>query len=504
MGLFVYVSPATTFGLSVYNDRHTPVRTRKVSRTMHPRTSLLIVASLFTLSALACAVGGNVESAVNATLTALAPTVTAAPVDVEAQGASAVPTVTQAASPAATPDICPATNSTAMPPAESPVFANYYTVIQKFLADGGEVAALEWRLREWGAITDDKGMVATADLTGDGVAEVIVAAQAPAGQFPDVVFAPGDLWVYRCVNKSYQVFYADFSDAFRIAPTVVAVENLDTSGGSEIVYTTQVCGAHTCFVTMRALFYDAGADELADKLGETQGTTFAEGDGLPYSDIAVVDVDGDGIYELIVNVGTVGSAGAGPQRTYRNTFKWNGTEYALAESQITSPSWPIHWLQDGDRAAEAGDHAGALAIYEKLLDDATFASVPYAPTEYVEEEVLLLRRYARYRIMLMHVLLGDEASAVLAYKALVEGVDLDAAMQSGSQGEVVWTDPFAQAGFAILGDQFWTEWTANQSVEGACRLVVDYARSYPRTFEVLNQYGYQNRAYRAEDMCPYR
>jgi hypothetical protein len=103
----------------------------------------------------------------------------------------------------------------------------------------------------------------------------------------------------------------------------------------------------------------------------------------------------------------------------------------------------------------------------------------------------------------MDVLLGDEASAVLAYEALVEGVDLDAAMRSGSQGGEVWTDPFAQAGFAVLGDQFWAEWTANGSVEGACGLVVDYARRYPRTFEVLNQYGYQNRAYKAEDMCPY-
>ena len=50
-------------------------------------------------------------------------------------------------------------------------------MIGRYLSAGGSATVLEATLRNWGAITDQGGVVqADTDMTGDGVLEVIVTA----------------------------------------------------------------------------------------------------------------------------------------------------------------------------------------------------------------------------------------------------------------------------------------------------------------------------------------
>lgn len=457
------------------------------------RYRLLIVLLVLALAALACNLPGSAGDDEQPTVTpspgpTLEPTEPTA--EPTAEPTQEPPTQEPTGMP---PSACPAPGDASLP-TEPPIFADYYTTIQSYLSQGGSVENLESTLRAWGSIVEPvdtdsfapRGqVVADADLTGDGNPEVIVVVQAPPVQFPEFsMLLPGDIYIYSCKDGAYRLLYADYSELGRLTPAIITVANITASDAYNVVYTASFCGAHTCFVQIYALAYDPASDQMVDLLDENEGTAYEDG-GIPYGEVNVADTDADGVSEILVGVGAIGSVGAGPQRTYLNTFRWDGTRYVLAESTLTSEGvWPIHHLQDGDAAAEAGDYTAALAFYQQVLDDP-------APLTWmdVENEILMLRRYARYRIMLMHVLLGDDANALIAYKALTDGVDLETFSPEN--------------GFPILGDMFWREYTLNGDIDGACRMVVDYAVSYPETYDILNLFGYANRNYEAADMCPY-
>src|SRR5690606_29379327 len=140
--------------------------------------------------------------------------------------------------------------------------------------------------------------------------------------------------------------------------------------------------------------------------------------GVPSGEVGVSDEDGDRASEVIVDVGMIGSVGAGPQRTYRETHDWDGTAYVLAERVVTTPpdQWSaIHFVADGDEAARAGDYDRALELYESLLLD------PPAEDQWTgPEELAALQTYARYRTMVTHALAGDDAEVRAAATVFAE------------------------------------------------------------------------------------
>jgi hypothetical protein len=363
-------------------------------------------------------------------------------------------------------------------PDQPPDFADFPAVIADYLSAGGSVEGLESTLRAWGSIVDRWDSVfADADLTGDTVPDVIVVAYAPEAQVPDPILWPTSLMVFGSEDGAYRLLHiVQSGDAPHFHLTIVSVADINASGTANLVYTSSTCGAHTCFVGVSALAYDPASGEMLDLLsGEVGG---------PYSSASIVDVDGDGVSEILVDVGGIGSVGAGPQRTYRETYVWDGERYVLSETVVTSELWPIHYVQDGDAAAEAGDYAAALDIYQEFLDQDDPLMWTKDP-----DEIPGLRRYARYRVMLTHVLLGDDASAEAVYESL--------------RGEVTLVLPVPEAGFVALADVFWESYAQTRDVGQACRAVVEYAGSHPTTFELLNLFGYANRQYAAEDMCPF-
>jgi hypothetical protein len=362
-------------------------------------------------------------------------------------------------------------------PDQPPDFADFPAVIADYLSAGGSAEGLESTLRAWGSIIDRRGSVtADVDLTGDAIPDVIVVAYAPEAQVPDPVLWPASLMVFGSEDGTYRLLYiARSGDAPHFHLTIVSVADINASGTANLVYTSSTCIVHTCYVGVSALAYDPASGEMVDLLGEQ----FAR----PYSSASIVDMDGDGVSEILIDVGGFGSVGAGPQRTYRETYVWDGQHYVLSETVITSEPWPIHYLQDADAAAEAGDYAAALDIYQEFLDQ----DDPLVCTK-DPDEIPGLRRYARYRVMLIHVLLGDDASAEAVYESL--------------RGEVA-GEVGPEAGFIALADMFWESYAQTRDVGQSCREVVKYAGDHPTTFEILNMFGYANRQYAAEDMCPF-
>jgi hypothetical protein len=57
--------------------------------------------------------------------------------------------------------------------------------------------------------------------------------------------------------------------------------------------------------------------------------------------------------------------------------------------------------------------------------------------------------------------------------------------------------------FANMADLFWQNFSLNRDVPRACMLVINYVRPNPKVLDALNSFGYANRQYRPEDMCPF-
>jgi hypothetical protein len=375
-------------------------------------------------------------------------------------------------------------------PAHPPVFADYATTIEAFLSGGGSLTDLEATLTNWGAIGDAQGalfgnggqVISGHDLTGDSVPELIVAVQAPLSQFPDLPAPPGDLYIYGCEESAYALLYGDYSTPDRPVPTIIDTADLDGDGADELVYATYYCGAHTCVYHVYALRWSASSLVFSDLLsGEPSAAE------VPYADIRVENVDATPSLEVVIDVGGIGSAGAGPQRLSRNTYSWNGSVLALTSHVITTPEsewFPIHYLEDGDQAAEEADYATAIAAYQHVIDDPN-------PKTLIDEqtEPPALKAYARYRQMITYALTGQINEAQSLHDALFAEYDVDPTR--------------AGATFAAMADLFWTEFSASNSVASACAPVVAYAEADSDRYQVLNNFGYANRYYQPVDLCPF-
>jgi len=438
------------------------------------------------LAALACNTPGPAASTpASATV---APTVAAPTVEPTLSTSVANPT---SLSPAGTTQAaaCPAQGDARLP-AQPPVFADYATTIEAFLSGGGPLVDLESTLTNWGAIGDASGalfgdggrVISGSDLTGDGSPELIVAVQAPVSQFPDLPAPPGDLYIYGCEDSAYTLLFGDYSTPDRPVPTIIDVADLDGDGVDEVVYATYYCGAHTCVYHVYALRWSTSSLIFSDLLaGEPSAAE------VPYADIHVENVDATPSLEVVVDVGGIGSAGAGPQRLTRNTYSWNGSILALSSQVITTPEsewFPIHYLMDGDAATEGADYATAISAYQHVIDDPN-------PKTLIDSaaEPPALKAYARYRQMVTYVLMGQVNEAEMLHDALFAEYDTD----PGRPG----------ASFATMADLFWTEFSSSNSVASACAPVVAYAEGDAESYRVLNDFGYANRYYQPVDLCPF-
>lgn len=373
---------------------------------------------------------------------------------------------------------CPAPGSATLPNTP-PTFADYADTIEAYLSGGGSIEELQQTLGTWGGITNEAGgVVATEDLTGDDVPEVVMTVQAPVAQFPDFSFPPGDLYIYGCAGGAYETLYGDYSTPDRPTPDLVSVEDINEDGRSDVVYTTHYCGAHTCGYNVHALSWQPATSVFAELMPEVTG--------VPNATIGVANEDG-GTTEIIVDVGAIGSAGAGPQRLARDTYVWNGSMYELGSHEITTPmeNWfPIHYIMDADDAMDRGELEIAILKYQQMID------LPDPKTLMVgADEIPALEAYARYRIMVAQVMLGDMTAAQATHDALF--AEYDAAPDKPG------------AGFAAMANTFWIQYAATPNVKSACGAVIAYGQAQPQAFEILNMFGYANKYYEAVDLCPF-
>jgi len=108
--------------------------------------------------------------------------------------------------------------------------------------------------------------------------------------------------------------------------------------------------------------------------------------------------------------GIVGSMGAGPQRARTEVYDWNGSLYALKETTYDESDFLYFKVLDANAAFSAGDYTRAIALYQEAIDNEDLRAWRDWDDQ-GQQEKDDLRAFARYRLVVVYVLVNDLANA---------------------------------------------------------------------------------------------
>ena len=101
-----------------------------------------------------------------------------------------------------------------------------------------------------------------------------------------------------------------------------------------------------------------------------------------------------------------------------------------------------------------------------------------------------LAAYAYYRMIVLHIHLGETEAATIQYATLQDK------FPAASPGH-----PYAE-----MASAFWDAYQSSQNMTSACGAAIQYAVAHPDILTVLGSdyHGAQSHTYVPEDVCPFR
>ncbi|NOK63241.1 MAG: hypothetical protein GFH27_549325n51 [Chloroflexi bacterium AL-W] len=293
----------------------------------------------------------------------------------------------------------PATTSLEYLPARPQLSETYPQAILDFLnADVQHKHRLDELLTVWDAeqsviASPPEGVpVLEDDLDGDSRNDILITLPIPySGSF---------MTIYETDNGQYQgsvYTYPESLDATRIWQ----VADINEDGKREVVIRGNSCGTHTCFLTIIILQWSD--DVYRELLNVNQS----------YATATFRDMDGDDIVELVLEGGTIGSVGAGMQRTQTDVYTWDGQTYQYTATTFdpVASQHPYWQLLDGNTALAEHQYDQAIMFYQKAI-----AAQPPYPLLNENVDVDVIKAAARFQLMFTYVQLEDDAAVRNTYQ----------------------------------------------------------------------------------------
>jgi hypothetical protein len=354
---------------------------------------------------------------------------------------------------------------TSVPLVERPGdFEQYADAIVAYLNDSqGDEDGLRIMLENWEALRHVTDLL-RVDVDDDGVGELVMVVVHPSPDYG--ISLRGDVLVMDQDEQRYSLAYSAAAQSILLDPALIDIDDLNGDGYTEMAFSSTSCGAHTCFTTVFI---------VASGTGEYQDLTVG-GIEMPYVEPSLLDWDGDGVRELIMHGGSIGSVGAGPQRERTEVYRWDGTAYALSETVYDYSDFLYFKVLDANQALLDRKYEGAVALYREAIDN------PNLDVWMEEGERDELVAFSRYRLTLMYLMLDDAESAQAARDGLL-----------GAQRDNI---------YAQVVSVLWDSYERDADLKVACQQVHEFASAHPETVDVLSDYGYGNPTFTPEEVCP--
>ncbi|MEW6287532.1 MAG: hypothetical protein AB1509_15020 [Chloroflexota bacterium] len=362
--------------------------------------------------------------------------------------------------------------------------------ILKFLNEGGNGETLVKRLDEVYMKSDFRGGYALRDVTGDQVPEFL---------FVEVNYF-GKPVVFSCQKGGFELISV-LSGDFEFWDYTFALDDLNADNIPEIIVTGT---GGVSFPNSKIFFYEWVGNKFSI-LGQLNF--------LALRQIQINDSNGNGIKEISFTGGNPGCLSCTnfiPQRQRTVEYEWNGKEFIEISSTFTSPKYRFQAVQDADAAINSGKFDEAFSLYGEVISNKNLewwsperftyeqdASQRWIPeiTSILEpikdpSEYPRLAAYAYYRIMLLHLVQGQEAEAASAYQTLQETFG---------------TDPYA-APYVEMASKFWEAYQSTRRMYDGCAAAIQYAVEHPDILVPLGSdyHGWQSHIYEPADVCPFR
>jgi len=422
----------------------------------------------------------------------------------------------------ALPEKCPAPANVPLPDLSiekddfSLLFSPREAKVLDYLNQGGNPSSLITALRQsvWKhqeIYTDNE---AIKDLTGDGI--------------PELLIIPSELYIFGCQNNKYKVLMTKISESVSInfiTLQIVAIQDMNLNGVPEIVLANFGCGGMSSGQCLDVYIYEWNGNEFASLIPKWEGyevgvSIYGSGDEwLPGAKLQ--DIDHNGTLELTLS-GGIPSAwyddyfSHAPWRIQSDTYHWNGQHFVPLKTEFSPPEYRYQAVQDGDRAMLRQEYDKALTFYQeaifndKLLgwspahkerskalhgftwdfDESHGTPTPMIPPD-DPQEYPNLAAYARFRIMVLHILKGHLPEAQTVYETLQEK------FPEGKDGHE----------FTLIAQAFWDEHQLSKGIEGSCTQAISVAEKHKDILKFLGSEHHnsiQDIMYESKDVCPFK
>ena len=304
----------------------------------------------------------------------------------------------------------------ATPNSDGSYEVHYAPEILDYLNSGGTIERLQ-----------NAGLEKIVDLTGDGVNEV---------GYRDSLISYS---ILGCKDGKYQ-------DLLHIAGDFGAelgdVLDLNNNGMPEVILYNLVQYGYIDisifewngirFQSLIDTRYERFPDDVIDWVDSTDFPKY-------------VDTNGDGLKEILLvfyrPCGGFGDFCDGtPRRQETTVLAWNGQYYVVQQNYYAPAQYRFQAIQDGDAASSQKEYDKALSLYQEAISsnmlksysleisdnlraqyDTQYGTTPTpTPLPIAVDEYPRLAAYAYYRIMLLHLVQGQEAEATSTYQTLQE------------------------------------------------------------------------------------
>lgn len=382
-------------------------------------------------------------------------------------------------------DLTPQINYEVLPMGEKYVNRPGIEEILGFLNSGGQIDDLDTELEQ----TESRYLI--TDVTNDRTLDLIIVS--------GVVYQSVNiLW---CQDGKYALFPKDITEGETLGSDIVDFElhDLNKNGVPEILS----IGSGRAWLNVNILEWDGKTFIDLTNSGTNLNASMT---GAGKDDLELVDLDKDGVSEMILKGLPIWWYYPGePLRTQIDTYSWNGSFFSPSTT-FSNPQYRFQVIQDGDRETANGNFKQASIFYELAIKttelgwwsqerlehdrdvaiSGTLSPDPAPdPSEYPR-----LAAYAYYRIMLLHLVQGQEAEAASTYQTLQETFG---------------TDPYA-APYVEMASAFWEAYQSTHKMYDGCAAAIQYAVEHPEILVPLGSdyHGWQSHIYAPADVCPFR